>query len=203
MRQAVLLLNADYKPIKVLSWQRAITLLLEEKVQLVTAYAGRAIRSASENFPFPAVVVLKRYAVFGQQIKFNRQNVLARDQHECLYCGVRPRRKSGAPLLEALTIDHVIPRAQARKGKVTLASGKVVPVTCWENVATACTGCNAKKADRTPAQAGMPLRRAARVPTQWDVLWMAIHWYEVPEEWKDWLPEDSPWRDYWEAELES
>ena len=202
MRQAVLLLNADYKPIKVLSWQRAIGLLLDEKVQLVTAYTGRAIRSASANFPFPAVVVLKRYAAFGQQVKFNRQNVLARDHHECMYCSAAPRRRNGAPLLELLTIDHVIPRAHGHKGKVTLPTGRIVPVTCWENVVTACTACNTRKADRTPAQANMPLRKPPRVPSQWDVLWMAIHWYEVPEEWKDWLPEDSPWREYWEAELE-
>src|SRR5687767_10570718 len=47
MRQAVLLLNADFTPIKVLPWQRAMVLLLEEKVQVVSAYAGRAIRSAT------------------------------------------------------------------------------------------------------------------------------------------------------------
>ena len=203
MRQAVLLLNADYTPIKVLPWQRAIVLLLEEKVAVVTAYTDRAIRSATLSFPFPAVVALKRYAAIASRVKFNRQNVLARDLHSCQYCGMRPRRRSGLPLLELLTIDHVVPRAQSRVGKVTLPwSGKVVPVTCWENVATACTACNTRKADRTPAEARMTLRRVPRMPNQWDILWMAIHWVDVPHEWKDWLPADSPWRDYWTAELE-
>ncbi len=204
MRTAVLLLNADYTPIKVLSWQRAMVLLLEEKVAMVAAYADRAIRSTTSSFPFPAVVVLRRYASFAQRVKFNRQNVLARDEHRCQYCSVQPRRRNGAPLLEALTIDHVVPRAQATQGRVHLPwSGRTVAVTCWENVATACVECNTRKADRTPSQARMPLRRLPRVPTQWDVLWMAVHWYDVPNEWKDWLPEDSPWREYWEAELES
>ncbi len=204
MRSAVLLLNADYTPIKVLSWQRAMVLLIEEKVNLVSAYADMAVRSASASFPFPAVVVLRRYASFAQRVKFNRQNVLARDEHRCQYCGFQPRKTSGAPKLEALTIDHVVPRAQSALGRVVLPwSGKRVAVTCWENVATACVDCNTKKADRTPLQAHMPIRRWPRVPTQWDVLWMAVHWYDVPSEWKDWLPEDSPWREYWEAELES
>jgi 5-methylcytosine-specific restriction endonuclease McrA len=203
MRQAVLLLNADYTPIKVLSWQRAMVLLLEEKVHLVSAYADRAIRSATASFPFPAVVVLKRYANFAQKVKFNRQNVLARDEHKCQYCGVQPRRRSGAPLLESLTIDHVVPRAQSRDGRVLLPWSKThVPVTSWENVTTACMDCNTRKADRTPSEAGMPLKKLPRVPSQWDVLWMAVHWYDVPHEWKDWLPADSPWREYWEVELE-
>jgi 5-methylcytosine-specific restriction endonuclease McrA len=203
MRHNVLLLNADYTPIRVVPWQRAMVLLLEEKVRLVESYTDRAIRSASGSFPFPAVIALERYAAFGGSVKFNRQNVLARDLHRCQFCGAAPRRRSGAPRLEALTIDHVVPRAQSRNGRVTLPwNGKVVPVTCWENVATACSPCNTHKADRTPAQANMTMLRYPRVPTQWDQLWMAVHWYDVPEEWKDWLPADSPWREYWEAELE-
>ena len=198
----VLLLNADYTPLKVLSWQRAIVMLLEDKVNLVTAYADRAIRSTGLEHPFPAVVALKRYSQFRTKVRFNRQNVLARDAWTCQYCGAQPRRPGGRPALGSLTIDHVVPRAHAKEGVVTLPwNRRKVSVTCWENVTTACAPCNHRKADRTPGQAGMQLSRLPRYPNQWDLLWMATHWVDVPEEWSEYLPEDSPWRDYGTVEL--
>lgn len=202
MHNTVLVLNADGTPLRVVSWERAVSMLLEDKVAMVEAYAGRMIRSASFGMPHPAVVVLRRYQAFRNRVRFNRQNVLARDSYTCQYCGRRPTRASGRPDLGELTIDHVIPRAQARGGQVVLKDGERVPVTCWSNVVTACVPCNANKADRTPAEARMPLRRTPRPPTGMDLLWMAVLQVDVPEEWRDWLPAGSPWRDYWTVELE-
>jgi 5-methylcytosine-specific restriction endonuclease McrA len=195
-------LNADWTPLRVVPWERAVTLLLEDKVSLVTAYAGRVIRSASMGMPHPAVVVLRRYQAFRNRVRFNRQNVLARDAYACQYCGDKPVRASGRPDLTELTLDHVIPRARSVDGRVRLPDGTSVAVTCWANVVTACVQCNADKADRTPAEAGMPLRHWPRSPNGMDLLWMAVRQIDVPEEWRDWLPEGSPWRDYWTAELE-
>jgi len=31
--------------------------------------------------------------------------------------------------------------------------------------------------------------------------WMSVFRYRVPEEWKFYLPTDSPWLDYWDADL--
>lgn len=202
MHNTVLVLNADGTPLRVVSWERAVTMLLEDKVALVEAYAGRMIRSASFGMPHPAVVVLRRYQAFRNRVRFNRQNVLARDGYTCQYCGRRPVRPSGRPDLAELTIDHVIPRAQSRGGQVVLKDGERVPVTCWSNVVTACVACNANKADKTPAEAKMPLRRVPRPPTGVDLLWMAVLQVDVPQEWRDWLPTGSPWRDYWTVELE-
>ncbi len=36
--------------------------------------------------------------------------------------------------------------------------------TAWENVVTACGPCNRRKGGRTPAEAGLRLRRAPRAP---------------------------------------
>jgi 5-methylcytosine-specific restriction endonuclease McrA len=55
----------------------------------------------------------------------------------CQYCGKRPGT-------EDLTIDHVVPRAQGGQSN-------------WTNCVLACFDCNARKADRTPAQAKMKL----------------------------------------------
>lgn len=196
-----LLLNADYRPIKVIPWERALMLLLEEKVDMVADYAGRLIRTVSQAFQMPAVVRLRVYRKPRGRIRFNRQNVLARDGYSCAYCGSRPTRASGIPDIENLTLDHVVPRAQAKGGKVVLPWNRTsVAVTCWENIVTACYACNAKKADRTPQQAGLVLRTIPRAPTQEDILRMALVRVRVPAEWDDYLPEG--WRGYWTADLD-
>jgi len=51
-----------------------------------------------------------------------------------------------SPFCEELTIDHVVPRSQGG-------------VSSWENCVLACVACNHRKADRTPAQARMRLRK--------------------------------------------
>ncbi len=77
-------------------------------------------------------------------VTFSRRNVFKRDKMTCQYCGKQPGS-------EELTIDHVVPRAQvdSRPGRIC---------------ALACIDCNSKKADRTPAQAHMKLRRNQCVP---------------------------------------
>ena len=45
-----------------------------------------------------------------------------------------------------LTIDHVVPRSQGG-------------ITCWENVVCACVRCNVQKGGRTPPEAGLRLIR--------------------------------------------
>ncbi len=197
-----LLLNADYRPIRILSWERAFALWYDGKVDLVSGYVDELVRSAREAFEKPAVVRLRRYVDVHARVRFNRQNVLARDGYECAYCGERPVRGS-RPDLEALTLDHVVPRAQARSGQVRLPwGGEPVAVTSWRNVVTACMPCNFEKADRTPAQAGLQLRRRPRVPTHADILSMSLRRVRIPDEWTAFLPQDSPWRGYWVDELD-
>lgn len=193
----VLQLNADYTPNKVLKWERAIELLILGKAVTLTSYDGRFVRSPSLVLPWPAVIVLVRYSKARGKIGFSGRNVMARDGMTCQYCGLTPRLPNGAYDRSALTIDHVIPRAQAKDQKVFLPwTRKVVAVTCWENVVAACRSCNLRKADRTPAQAGMHLRTLPRVPTTADGLRIHLSRYgDVPEEWISWLPENWHLRD--------
>ena len=82
MAQAhVLLLNADYRPLKIISWQRAITMLLDEKVDLVTGYVGDIIRSVSIEWVKPAVVRLKEFHRLRSKTRFSRQK---RSVTDCL-----------------------------------------------------------------------------------------------------------------------
>lgn len=203
MQTHALLLNADYRPIKPITWERAVTLILDEKADLVTAYADQFLRSVHLTLEWPAVIRLRQFVKVKGRVRFKRSNVLARDAYTCQYCGVMPRTQRGKPDLEELTIDHVVPRAQSRRGKVTLPwNKKEVSVTSWENVVAACMGCNFRKADRTPVQAGMRLNTFPKVPTGMDILRMSLTRVKIPEEWKLYLPSDSPWRDYWDVELD-
>lgn len=187
----VLQLNADYTPLRVLAWERAVELLLEEKAVTVATYPGRFVRSPSLALPWPAVVALTRWSRARPRAGYGTRGVLARDDYTCAYCGLRPLRADGRPDREALTLDHVVPRAQAKDGTVYLPwARRRAPVSCWENAVTACRACNGRKADRTPAQAAMPLRVVPRVPTAADALRMTIGRYRtVPSEWEPWLPE--------------
>lgn len=204
MSTAVLLLNADYTPIKVIAWEKAVYLLLDKKAATVVEYAGRVIHSANFEMAWPAVVALTRFMPTRAKVRFNRANLLARDSYTCQYCGIRPTTRSGTPFLDDLTIDHVVPRAQSKGGEVTLPwSGRKVSVTCWENVVTACFPCNSKKADRTPGQAGLVLAALPGKPNAWDTVRMALVKVRVPPEWRDFIPEGSGWRDYWDNELDS
>lgn len=185
-----LLLNADYAPVRILPWERAVCLLLSEKVLLVAAYADRAIRSPTLTLPWPAVVQLKGYVGGQGRVRFNRSNVLARDAYTCQYCGWQPRARDGRPITGALTLDHVVPRAQARDGVVVLPwNGRRVAVTGWENVVASCRDCNRRKAARTPDQAGMRLLASPKRPGPWDAVRIAFARTRIPEEWQEFLPD--------------
>ncbi len=202
MTSTVLLLNADYRPLRVIPWLRAFCLVFDGKAELVQAYTDRVLRSTSTVFPWPAVVRLRIWVKAPTRVRFSRQNVLARDGYTCAYCGLAPRAGE-RPLLEELTLDHVVPRAQARGGRVRLPwSGEIVPVTSWRNIVTACRACNLTKADRTPGEAGLTLARRPRAPNPVDAFWISIVRVEIPDEWKAWLPEGSGWRGYWSDALE-
>jgi len=199
----VLLLNSNYDPLKVITWKRAVELIFDVRADLVEHYVDRVIRSVSSSQPWPAVVRLREYVSSKARIRFNRQNVLARDRYTCAYCGDVPKTQAGKPRLEDLTLDHVIPRAQSKNGTVRTKEGKTISVTCWANVICCCIPCNSKKADRTPGQAGMILRIQPRTPGTVDVLRMHLRRVDVPQEWIEYLPPGAAaWAGYWTDPLD-
>lgn len=134
------------------------------------------IRSQHLAIVPPEVVVLTAYEGRGERsVVFSRKNIFKRDRYTCQYCGDQP-----GP--EELTIDHVMPRS--RGGTST-----------WENCLLACVACNKRKADKTPAEAGMPMRKVPKKPS-WKTL-AQIHPKARRESWETFLG-----RAYWEVELE-
>jgi 5-methylcytosine-specific restriction endonuclease McrA len=169
-----LLLNSTYEPLKVISWQRAVTLMWLGKVEVVRTY-DRDIRSVTFKVRMPAVVRLLRFVRRKEpQVSFSRRNLFARDENTCQYCGIR--FETGT-----LTYDHVVPRAQGGR-------------TDWTNIVTCCVDCNRRKGGRTPEQAGMRLLRHPRRPDKLPTtLTFTIGVRTAPEAWRDFL--------YWNVEL--
>ena len=139
--EAVLVLNADLGPLHRVSLKHAIRMLWRQVAEVHEAEPDRLIGV----YPVPRVVRLVHFVVtrwrYSAGPAWSRAGVLARDGHRCGYCG-------GA----ASTVDHITPRS--RGGHNT-----------WLNTVAACGGCNQRKGDRTPAEAGMRLRVTPAVPT--------------------------------------
>lgn len=160
-----LLLNAGCMPVGIIDWRLGVQLVLSGDASLVTSHPTARVRSQFVDMPVPSVVRDPlRFDPLG--LTANRENVLARDRFACLYCGRQPRRPGGRPDMEALTIDHVVPRAQSEYGYVSAPwrAGAMVSLNDWENLATACQPCNQRKADRTPREARMRLRVPPKEP---------------------------------------
>lgn len=143
-----LALNASYEPLVMLPVQRAVRLVMEGRAELVEAHETRVIRSAGREMPFPAVIRLVRYVYVPRRMRRGVTNTIlfARDGYTCAYCG---RRRDELRAREFLTRDHVLPQSRfARRDEANT----------WGNCVTACSSCNNRKADRTPAEARMALR---------------------------------------------
>ncbi len=168
-----LLLNQGYEPIKVISWQRAISLLFLGKVEVIEEY-DHDLRSVSVIIKIPAVVrLLRAFRRHAKPVKFSRVNIYARDGYRCQYCGDKAT-------ISDLTYDHVVPRSQGG-------------VTEWTNIVTCCYECNRQKGGRTPKQAGMQLLSQPHQPNWVTAVTIRISLKSVPDAWRDYL--------YWTGEL--
>jgi 5-methylcytosine-specific restriction endonuclease McrA len=169
------MLNQGYEPIKIVSWQRAMTLITLDKVDVIEEYDA-VVRASSMVVQAPAVVRLRKaYRRHAKPVKFSRVNIYARDGYRCQYCGT----KCG---IDQLTYDHVIPRS--RGGRTT-----------WDNIVSCCYLCNADKANRTPSEAGMRLRAVPARPTWISAVQIRISTKSIPDAWRDYV--------YWTGEIES
>lgn len=145
MTKNCLVLNASYEAINVVDDTRGVVLILQGKAESVLD-TNRICSGADEALMFPSVIRLIVMANVPRmrQVPLSRRALFQRDGFSCQYCGESPSK---------LEVEHVIPRAQGGKNR-------------WENVTTACRGCNAFKRDRTPEQAGMKLLTKPYAPSR-------------------------------------
>ncbi|HMV46924.1 MAG TPA: HNH endonuclease [Blastocatellia bacterium] len=139
LTRKVLLLNASYEPLNLVSAPKALTLVIRRVAEVLEIDKGRVLRSPRFVFDVPSVIRLTQYIdVRSRQNRVtNRHRILARDHYRCQYCG-----KRGTAF--ELTLDHILPRSRGGR-------------TVAENLVAACQACNNRKGDRTPEEARMPL----------------------------------------------
>lgn len=193
LERPTLVLNRNWQAVGVASVARALVKVWNDTAHIVDPADYRQyswedwarliprddepfIRTARLRLRVPEVVTLTTYdRVPDNTVTFSRRNVFKRDRYTCQYCGIQPGS-------EELTIDHVIPRSQGG-------------LTNWQNCVLACIECNARKANRTPEQANMPLRNPPQRPN-WKPLY-ATRGVRI-ESWSKFLSEA-----YWNVELET
>jgi 5-methylcytosine-specific restriction endonuclease McrA len=193
LQNPTLVLNRAWVPIRTTPVRQALCLLFKGSALVVEPETYRtysfqtwADLRAAEHEPriatvrlairVPEVIVLTRYdRTPDREVVFSRRNIFKRDGYTCQYCGARPGTKE-------LTIDHVLPRARGGKSE-------------WTNCVLACVECNARKANRTPREARMNLRRVPVKPAWKPIFTMKVG--TLPTAWKDFLSEA-----YWNVPLE-
>ena len=191
LQRPTLVLNRNWQAVHIATVARALVMLYRgtarvvdprdyqtydwsDWAQLRPAAGDAFVQGVSLQIRVPEVVTLSEYdAVPSASVAFSRRNIFKRDKFTCVYCGAQPGT-------DELTIDHVVPRAHG--GQST-----------WDNCVLACLTCNHRKADRTPAQAAMRMRKQPQRPA-----WKPVYALDsVPiESWTKFVSEA-----YWNAEL--
>lgn len=163
--KAVLVLDSSYRPIKQISWKKAMTLYFQEKIEVIKEYEDTWIRSPSKKFKLPSVIRLIDYIFkLPWGIKLTRTNLFIRDRGTCQYCTKRLNRSR-------FTIDHVIPKSKGGK-------------TDWNNLVISCAKCNIKKGDSSLNEMGFKL---AKKPSQPKTAFLFTTLDEAPPDWLDFL----------------
>jgi len=134
IRRTVLMLNASYEPLRIISAKKSLTLLTKgvavvEVPTKIQVHAGIYL---------PSVIRLRHFRnVPHKRPVPSRKNIFTRDGFRCLYCGAK------APKV-VLELEHIVPRSRGG-------------ANAWDNLCASCHDCNQKKRDRTPEEAGMKL----------------------------------------------
>jgi 5-methylcytosine-specific restriction endonuclease McrA len=143
MDKPVLVLNANFEPINVCGFERAIGLMLTEKASLILNGRG-LIKTARTAYPIPSIIRLTRMVIRPRlKVSLSRHEIFRRDHWICQYCG-NPS--------QILTVDHILPKHLG--GQHT-----------WSNLVTACPSCNHRKGGRTLRESGMSLKHIPKEPS--------------------------------------
>jgi 5-methylcytosine-specific restriction endonuclease McrA len=154
MHKHCLILNADFRPIGILSWKKSMVLLYRINTGMVSAqvlnyHTSDFIKKADGELKTPSVIKINDFRnLYNKKIKFTRRNVFCRDNYTCQYCGQRFDKNK-------LTYDHIVPKSRIKQTN---------KFTHWTNIVTACQKCNRRKANRTPDEAQMRLLKKPTMP---------------------------------------
>lgn len=93
LKNQILVLNADYSPINIVSKKKAILYVIKKKVQIVSERVIRLLNYI--RLPYSRIMANT----------VSRRAIFTRDNHTCAYCKAK----------EQLTVDHILP--SSREGK--------------------------------------------------------------------------------------
>jgi 5-methylcytosine-specific restriction endonuclease McrA len=140
----IIAVDRSYMPMSELDYHKAISAVATGRAKILDLKTWSHM--TLDGFPISEIRVLvfpRDRVVRGfQQARrlVGPSAILRRDGHECQYCGEH-----------ATTVDHVLPKSRGGK-------------THYRNLVAACWSCNQRKANRTPAEANMKLRRPIAQP---------------------------------------
>ena len=148
MTSKVLLLNVENEPLQVCSWKQALLLILKGKAEACKIIDELEGKIKCGEIIVPSIIRLNyEIAVPELELPFCRENIFVRDDYTCQYCG---KHFSASEL----TLDHVYPKSR-------------LGPDIWENIVACCKSCNQYKADRTPKECGMKLKRRPYRPQKY------------------------------------
>ena len=164
MDKPVLVLNANYEPINVCGFERALGLMVSGKAFLILNGRG-IIKTPSTVYPIPSIIKLGHQVIRPRsRVALSRLEVFRRDNWRCQYCGNN---------FQNMTVDHVLPKHLG--GQHT-----------WTNLVTACPSCNHRKGGRTIRESGMVLQRIPKEPPS-SAAYMYSKYLHENKEWMSFL----------------
>lgn len=187
LNRPTLVLNKSWQPVTVRNVVKSLTKVINGRARVVDPYTYATydweqwvdlepedgelcIRAIDLRVKVPEVIVSTTYNKMPRiKVTFNRRNIFIRDDQTCQYCGSRLKS-------EKITIDHIVPKSMGGR-------------TSFDNCVIACSGCNTRKANRTPAEAGMKLLKQPKTP-RWIPTFESIR---VLSSWENFLS-DVYWR---------
>lgn len=170
-QNSVILLNADYTFLGIISWQRAMTLIAKTKVQ-VLKLSDKIVAGVRKNWIIPKIIRLIKFVrvIYKNKVPWSTKNVAIRDNFTCQYCGKKLTPKTSE-------CEHVIPKSRGGK-------------SIFENTVCACHTCNQKKANKLPSEADMYIKKQPYQPTIMEFLMIRLKNSGVEKILKDFFSEE-------------
>lgn len=155
----VIVLNQDFSILNTINARDAVSKIAvdekrppsDRKYEVLKTYE----RKIGKYFVPKIMRLLKAVEIIHRRKQaYSKSSLLVRDNYTCQYCGVRLTTKEAE-------VEHVIPKSLG--GRIS-----------WENTVIACHACNQKKANRTPKQANMVLKKKPYQPSIYEFFILKI-----------------------------
>ena len=156
-------LNGDYSYLNVVSWKRAVCLMIKGKAE-VLKWSDQEVRNCEGKVITKIPLVLRLIKIirmiYKNKVPYSKRNIFVRDNFTCVYCGTKAKVK--------LTIDHVIPKSRGGKSD-------------FDNCVASCRPCNLKKGHKTPNEARMYMKGRPYTPTIYEFIRLKMKHYKIDE----------------------